>query len=113
LARQSRRAGYVTDLDRAAVFVDASYVFAEGSKLIAGQKLPRVELLLEYDDCASIPAMGGSTSLNRAFESNGEHAIDHELIVAGTTHRLSYAVTVASYDPQPGGLGCAFRAFAR
>jgi uncharacterized LabA/DUF88 family protein len=36
-------------LDRAAVFVDAGYVFAEGSKLIAGQKLPRAQLLLEYD----------------------------------------------------------------
>jgi uncharacterized LabA/DUF88 family protein len=31
------------------VFVDAGYVFAEGSKLIAGQKLPRAQLLLEYD----------------------------------------------------------------
>jgi hypothetical protein len=36
-------------LDRAAVFVDAGYVFAEGAKLIAGQKLPRSQLLLEYD----------------------------------------------------------------
>jgi hypothetical protein len=36
-------------LDRAAVFVDAGYVFAEGSKLIAGQKLARGQLLLEYD----------------------------------------------------------------
>jgi hypothetical protein len=36
-------------LDRAAVFVDAGYVFAEGSKLIAGQKLTRSQLLLDYD----------------------------------------------------------------
>lgn len=36
-------------MDRAAVFVDAGYVFAEGSKLIAGQKLTRAQLLLEYD----------------------------------------------------------------
>lgn len=36
-------------MDRAAVFVDAGYVFAEGSKLIAAQKLPRSQLLLEYD----------------------------------------------------------------
>lgn len=36
-------------MDRAAVFVDAGYVFAEGSKLIAGQKLTRSQLMLEYD----------------------------------------------------------------
>jgi uncharacterized LabA/DUF88 family protein len=36
-------------LDRAAVFVDAGYVLAEGSKLIAGQKLTRSQLLLDYD----------------------------------------------------------------
>jgi hypothetical protein len=36
-------------LDRTAVFVDAGYVFAEGSKLIAGQKLTRSQLLLDYD----------------------------------------------------------------
>lgn len=36
-------------MDRAVVFVDAGYVFAEGAKLIAGQKLPRAQLLLEYD----------------------------------------------------------------
>jgi hypothetical protein len=36
-------------LDRAAVFVDAGYVFAEGAKLLAGQKLARSQLLLEYD----------------------------------------------------------------
>ncbi|HKY38223.1 MAG TPA: NYN domain-containing protein [Polyangiaceae bacterium] len=36
-------------MDRAAVFVDAGYVFAEGSKLVAGQKLTRSQLLLEYD----------------------------------------------------------------
>lgn len=41
--------GSVERLDRAAVFVDAGYVFAEGSKLIAGQKLTRAQLLLEYD----------------------------------------------------------------
>jgi uncharacterized LabA/DUF88 family protein len=36
-------------LDRAAVFVDAGYVLAEGSKLAFGQKLARAQLLLEYD----------------------------------------------------------------
>lgn len=36
-------------MDRAAVFVDAGYVYAEGSKLIAGQKLTRSQLLLQYD----------------------------------------------------------------
>jgi len=45
----NRGAGYVGRLDRAAVFVDAGYVFAEGSKLIAGQVLPRSQLLLDYD----------------------------------------------------------------
>jgi uncharacterized LabA/DUF88 family protein len=36
-------------LDRAAIFVDAGYVFASGSQLIAGQKLTRSQLLLDYD----------------------------------------------------------------
>jgi uncharacterized LabA/DUF88 family protein len=36
-------------LDRTAIFVDAGYVFAAGSKLIAGQRLPRSQLLLDYD----------------------------------------------------------------
>ena len=36
-------------MDRTAVFVDAGYVFASGSKLIAGQKLARSQLLLDYD----------------------------------------------------------------
>jgi uncharacterized LabA/DUF88 family protein len=36
-------------VDRTAVFVDAGYVFASGSKLIAGQRLSRSQLLLDYD----------------------------------------------------------------
>jgi uncharacterized LabA/DUF88 family protein len=36
-------------LDRAAIFVDAGYVFASGSQVIAGQKLTRSQLLLDYD----------------------------------------------------------------
>lgn len=36
-------------MDRTAVFVDAGYVFAAGSKLIAGEKLPRGQLNLNHD----------------------------------------------------------------
>jgi uncharacterized LabA/DUF88 family protein len=36
-------------LDRTAIFVDAGYVFASGSKLLAGDKLARSELRLEHD----------------------------------------------------------------
>ncbi len=36
-------------MDRVAVFVDAGYLFAQGSILIAGEKLPRSELLLDHD----------------------------------------------------------------
>jgi uncharacterized LabA/DUF88 family protein len=36
-------------MDRAAVFVDAGYLFAEGSRLLAGQKLRRSALRLEHD----------------------------------------------------------------
>jgi len=36
-------------MDRTAVFVDAGYLFAEGSRLIAGEKLLRGELHLEHD----------------------------------------------------------------
>ena len=36
-------------MDRTAVFVDAGYLFAAGSKLIANEKLPRGELHLDYD----------------------------------------------------------------
>lgn len=34
-------------MDRTAVFVDAGYLFAAGSKLIAGSKLPRGDLILD------------------------------------------------------------------
>jgi uncharacterized LabA/DUF88 family protein len=40
--------------------VDAGYVFAEGSKLIAGQNLPRSQLLLEYD--ALLPLLQALTT---------------------------------------------------
>ncbi len=36
-------------MDRAAVFVDAGYLFAAGSKLIANEKLPRGQWTLDYD----------------------------------------------------------------
>jgi uncharacterized LabA/DUF88 family protein len=36
-------------LDRAAIFVDAGYVFASGSKLVAGDKLARSQLRLEHE----------------------------------------------------------------
>jgi uncharacterized LabA/DUF88 family protein len=36
-------------MDRAAVFVDAGYLFAEGSRLIAGEKLRRSALRLDHD----------------------------------------------------------------
>lgn len=36
-------------MDRTAVFVDAGYLFAAGSKLIASEKLVRSELNLDYD----------------------------------------------------------------
>jgi uncharacterized LabA/DUF88 family protein len=49
-------------LDRAAVFVDAGYVFAEGSKLIAGQLLSRSQLLLDYDALLEL-LLGASAAL--------------------------------------------------
>jgi len=36
-------------MDRTAVFVDAGYLFAEGARLITGEKLARGELHLDYD----------------------------------------------------------------
>jgi uncharacterized LabA/DUF88 family protein len=36
-------------MDRTAVFVDAGYIFAAGSKLITGEKLSRGQLNLDYD----------------------------------------------------------------
>lgn len=36
-------------MDRVAVFVDAGYLFAQGSVALAGQKLPRGRLVLEYE----------------------------------------------------------------
>ena len=36
-------------MDRTAVFVDAGYVFAQGSVLIAGTKLPRSETRLDQE----------------------------------------------------------------
>jgi hypothetical protein len=37
-------------MDRVAVFVDAGYVFAQGSVLLAGRKLPRAEIMLVHDE---------------------------------------------------------------
>lgn len=36
-------------MDRCAVFVDAGYLFAAGSKLVAGARLPRSQLHLDHD----------------------------------------------------------------
>jgi uncharacterized LabA/DUF88 family protein len=36
-------------MDRVAVFVDAGYLFAQGSILLSGQKLPRGEMRLDYE----------------------------------------------------------------
>lgn len=36
-------------MDRVAVFVDAGYLFAQGSALLAGRRLPRSEVLLEHE----------------------------------------------------------------
>jgi hypothetical protein len=36
-------------MDRVAVFVDAGYLFAQGSALLAGRKLPRSEMSLDHD----------------------------------------------------------------
>jgi len=36
-------------MDRAAVFVDAGYLFGEGSRLVAGEKLRRSALRLDHD----------------------------------------------------------------
>lgn len=36
-------------MDRVAVFVDAGYLFAQGSHLLAGRKLPRSEVALDYE----------------------------------------------------------------
>jgi hypothetical protein len=44
-------------MDRVAVFVDAGYVFAQGSVLLAGRKLPRAEITLAHED--AIKAFGG------------------------------------------------------
>lgn len=38
-----------TVVDRTAIFVDAGYLFASGSKLIAGEKLARSQLHLDHD----------------------------------------------------------------
>ena len=43
-------------MDRVAVFVDAGYVFAQGSMLLAGRKLPRADVSLAHDD--AIKAFG-------------------------------------------------------
>lgn len=36
-------------MDRVAVFIDAGYLFAQGSLLLAGRKLPRSEVALDYE----------------------------------------------------------------
>lgn len=44
-------------MDRVAVFVDAGYVFAQGSMLLDGSKRPRSEVLLDHE--AAIQALSG------------------------------------------------------
>jgi hypothetical protein len=39
-------------MDRVAVFVDAGYLFAQGSALLSGQKLPRSQVILNSEICA-------------------------------------------------------------
>lgn len=41
-------------MDRAAIFIDAGYLFAAGSKLLTGEKLPRREIVLNYDAMRSL-----------------------------------------------------------
>jgi uncharacterized LabA/DUF88 family protein len=41
-------------MDRVAVFVDAGYLFAQGSTLLAGRKLPRGEIALNYAKVAEV-----------------------------------------------------------
>jgi len=36
-------------MDRTAVFVDAGYLYAAGSKLVTGEKLTRSEVQLDFD----------------------------------------------------------------
>jgi uncharacterized LabA/DUF88 family protein len=43
-------------MDRAAVFVDAGYLFAEGSRLIADRKLRRAALRLDHDKVVGLLA---------------------------------------------------------
>jgi uncharacterized LabA/DUF88 family protein len=44
-------------MDRVAVFVDAGYVFAQGSLLLTGRKLPRSEVTLAHEE--AVKAFGG------------------------------------------------------
>lgn len=46
----------IKSMNRVAVFVDAGYVFAQGSVLLAGKKLPRSEVVLEHE--AAVQAFG-------------------------------------------------------
>ena len=39
-------------MDRVAIFVDAGYVFAQGSALLVGEKLPRSEILIDHEAAA-------------------------------------------------------------
>jgi hypothetical protein len=43
-------------MDRVAVFVDAGYLFAQGSSLLAGSKLPRGEVVLDHAKVAEVLA---------------------------------------------------------
>lgn len=49
LLRGSFGSLFFFDMDRVAVFVDAGYVFAQGSTLLAGRKLPRAEVSLAHE----------------------------------------------------------------
>ena len=43
-------------MDRVAVFVDAGYLFAQGSVLLAGRKLPRGEIAIQHE--AAVRSLG-------------------------------------------------------
>ncbi|HVY29648.1 MAG TPA: NYN domain-containing protein [Polyangiaceae bacterium] len=65
-------------MDRTALFVDAGYLFASGSKLVAGEKLARSQLHLDHDAVlALLVAVAGQLSglpLLRSYWYDGASA---------------------------------------
>jgi NYN domain-containing protein len=62
-------------MDRVAVFVDAGYLFAQGSVALAGQKLPRGRLVLDHekaiDTLADFATRVGGVDLLRVYWYDG------------------------------------------